>query len=443
LADLGADLKLRITQINPDNSAVTLQGAGAVFAIKAQVTVTEPTGVGTESWGLLSSQNIKFTVKGRLQTVNIYYAPDGVNYEAAPINATPIDVTATGLNCNDGVTVCVWNWASIPVNTPLSTGYSAKVKVRANTPASQLTLQAQGISAGGFQVRGSIANALPEGVSMEVGGTQEIRWTPTGAITAFKVEYSHVDSATPTWIEITPGGGVAGTVSGADKTWSWTNIPNTISNRVRFKVSDYNNTNAFDETADNVNPGSPRNIVKGKLSIVSPVITDIWTIGTTPASPNNIRWNKTGSIGDLLIEYSTNGFTNELENFTVANNYASGPDGNNDINPLWQAGIILSNRKISESGKIRIKNISAPVGTELTAISPAFKIRPTFSAMTKPVGSTVWYSADTDAASQTIDWVTISGTKGNGSAPNCILEYSTDGVGYTTIAASVDCGHGA
>ena len=78
---------------------------------------------------------------------------------------------------------------------------------------------------------------------------------------------------------------------------------------------------------------------------------------------------------------------------------ASGPNGVNDYS--WQAGVIPSPaaRKLSDTGKIRITNLAAPAGTELTVDSLAFKIRPGFPtppAFTQPNASTVWFATDTE-----------------------------------------------
>ena len=46
----------------------------------------------------------------------------------------------------------------------------------------------------------------------------------------------------------------------------------------------------------------------------------------------------------------------------------------------WPAGIIGAARKVSDTGAIRITNITVITGTELTAVSAPFKIRPSLTA---------------------------------------------------------------
>ncbi|MFH0985437.1 MAG: hypothetical protein V1882_07850 [Candidatus Omnitrophota bacterium] len=436
LNDLNADVKLRITQVNPDNSAVTLIST-ETFCIRAAINVTAPTGSGSESWGLLEAHDIKFTKQGALQTVNIYYAPDGTNYEAAPINtAGPIDVSALADNAE-----YTWTWNSIPANTPLSTaGFNSRIKVKAETPTPQKTNNAQGISGGGFQIRGSVNSVTPSGdlTNIRVGDQTDIGWVPTGAILKYKVEYSHVMTGGPTWVEITPAGGVDGDdAGGGAKKWTWNPVLDTISNNVLFRVSDYNNSNA-----NSVSPVA--SYIRGKLSIPSPIVTDIWTVGNTPTP--SIQWDKTGSIGDLKIEYSTTGtFTagdySGGNVYTIENAYFSGSNGVS--NYAWVAGIIGANRKISDTSRIRMTNLSAPAGTQLEALSALFKIRPNFTSLDNPTVSTLWYATDTDTG-QTIEWVSKSGTKSGNVVPTCIVEYSTNGADYFTVPGgdAAACGQG-
>jgi len=151
---------------------------------------------------------------------------------------------------------------------------------------------------------------------------------------------------------------VAGSdAGGGDKKWQWASVADQISETVLFRVSDYNNGVASDVSAAN-------NYILGKLSMVSPVSSDTWTIGEVVALGSSISWNKTGDLGDLLIEYSTNGFSDESENFTIESAYASGVDGQVDYQ--WaEAGVIGANRKISDIGKIRINNRVHVVGLSL------------------------------------------------------------------------------
>ena len=71
----------------------------------------------------------------------------------------------------------------------------------------------------------------------------------------------------------------------------------------KWRIFDFNNTNTTLDSGTFA--GGPYNYIKGKLSVVSPTGPDgtvTWTVGSTNSPA--IRWNKTGSIGNLKIEYS-------------------------------------------------------------------------------------------------------------------------------------------
>ncbi|MBN1913177.1 MAG: hypothetical protein JW788_02130 [Candidatus Omnitrophica bacterium] len=306
-----------------------------------------------------------------------------------------------------------------------------------------------GISSG-FQVKGNIvevtvvADGTPSTTDMRVGGNKTLSWKPLGNILRFKIEYRYDGGA---WTDLIPDpdgggpleGGTEGVVAGNYRTWEWTSIPNTISNDIDFRVSDYYNPSS-------VNSESLTNyIIKGNLSLIVPDDgTQTWTLGAN----NTITWNKLGSIGSLKIEYSTSGtFTpDDYANgyvFTIESSYDSGSDGNN--NYTWSAGVVGANRKISETAAIRVSNIvSAPnkIGTELEdATLVPFKIRPSFTSVSSPLADQIWYVGD---AARAITWVANSGTKGDGSLPKVILEYNVDAGSYNAIsgASNLDCING-
>ena len=109
----------------------------------------------------------------------------------------------------------VWN---IPTNTNLTVGNVGKIKVKAVTPATQNSVAG---TSGGFQVKGSIAlvNPLSGASDMAVGGTKTIVWTPSGNIAKYIVAYK--TTAAGAYNDITPAGGVAGTVNGSNREWVW------------------------------------------------------------------------------------------------------------------------------------------------------------------------------------------------------------------------------
>ncbi|MFH0985985.1 MAG: hypothetical protein V1882_10730, partial [Candidatus Omnitrophota bacterium] len=393
---------------------------------------------------------ITWKYTGSLGTVNIDYTINASNLTPTwfpVIGCQDVSVGAGGSGS------CVWD----PV-TGIPGPPSADVKVRVSnkqhhnpTPDSWKDLTTVGTQT--HSIIGSITEVgvVPDadGSVLRVAGSKSIRWKQNGGITSFDIKY-RVDGGSWLGTGLT---GVAGAENGGYLTQEWAGIPDDISNDVDFLVADHNNAAKVlcasdDNATGKCSEGSPNGfILKGQLSIGSPVVTDNWTIGATP-SPS-IRWTKYGSIGDLKSEYSTTGTFAAGDYsggnvYTIESAYPAGSDGVN--NYAWQVGIIGANRKLSDTGKIRLTTVSQPVGAELDISSDAFKIRPSIDSIDKPVVGgtpTVWYATDTDAG-QTIEWVSKSGTKTNEVVPTCIVEYSTNGTDYTTVpgGASVDCSQG-
>jgi|GEM_PF-6435199 len=453
-----------VVRISKVGDATAYDDSNSYFYIKGSISnvhvknaVLDPDPSTPIDLPIATTKYITWSYAGSLGTVNIHYATDAQQPSPTWQPVTGCQGVSVG---SGGTGSCSW---TIP-NAP-----SPNTKVRVANVSNPNWQDVQQISPNGAtgagtynSIIGSIQDVLvvadgnPATTNMEITGNKTIQWQPNGNITTFKVEYRKDGQS---WVEITPGGGCGSSCystaggSGELRQWTWSNIPSPtaafISNDVDFKVSDYNDAAKVNCTSYDPCTASPvaAYIIKGKLSVVSPISTDVWTLGAT-ATPS-IRWSKQGPIGDIRIEYSTSGTFNAGDYssgyvFTIADNYASGSDGNNDFS--WPAGIIGANRKISDTGRIQIKNLAAPAGTELVVLSaaPAFKIRPSITSMTKPDATTVWFAQKTDTVNQVITWACNTGTFGDGTSPNVILEYSVDGGGYGTIpgAASLACSNG-
>ncbi|MBI4430479.1 MAG: hypothetical protein HY587_02060, partial [Candidatus Omnitrophica bacterium] len=391
---------------------------------------------------------ITWDYAGSLGTVNIYYATDG-NLGSPTWTLIPDPDGIGPRTSGAGVSVGSGGNGSYQWKIPNAPSPNVKVKVAnvSNPSWQDVSNTSPGLNSiiGSVTEVSVIADGNPTTTDMEVTGNKTIQWKPNGNIPIFKVEYR---KNAGTWTEITPPGGCGGTcyTTNVDyRRWVWTNIPDQISNDIDFRVLDYNdpvkvNCASYDASC-NPSPVAAY-ILKGKLSIASPISTDVWTLGTTP-SPS-IRWNKQGTIGDLKIEYSATGTftTTDYTNgyvFAIETAYASGVNGNNDY--AWVAGVIGANRKISDVGKIKISNITTVTGTELSVTSDAFKIRPSFTSFSSPTLGNIWYVADT---TRVITWACNSGTKFDGSLPKTTLEYNVDGGSYLPVtgAGNLDCVNG-
>ena len=412
--DLQNTNRIKITQQDPaGHENETEVFSTNVFNILGAITVTKPDN--NSEWLVNTTETIKFTMKGALQTVDFFYSATG----AAP--------WGTALNGGTAVTISSlpesggeysWNW-QIPIDETLTVAKAGKIRIAVVAPAAQATESVEGIQENGFQLKGSITNVkLKDDVTtMVVGDPITIQWTPSGDITLFKIHYK---KGTDSWTVIpATSGGIAGSDAGSGvREWQWNPVIDIISNNVLLKVEDHYNTNVSKETTATIT-------VKGKLTVDAPNVTTAYYIGDTIP----IRWNKTGSIGSLTIEYSPKGDFSDIQTI-AASGVASGSDGVNTYGVTWFAP-----NTVSEAYKIRIRNDhvvnSPPVGTELTDDSDApFGVRPKFNSIVSPTGASKWFIGDTF---RVITWSTTSGLKTDDSNPKVKIEYNLDGGSYNLL----------
>ncbi|MCM8801384.1 MAG: GPI anchored serine-threonine rich family protein, partial [Candidatus Omnitrophica bacterium] len=297
-------------------------------------------------------KTITWEYRGSLGTVNLYYMPyaDQPNPQWEVINTEPIPVSQGS-----------FEWDPIPAKP-------SNILIRVQSSPSENWMTVYDDSDNYNQIIGSIVLVDPKNQIIEVGGQQIIRWTPNGYESVpdpkFRIEYKYSDAVG--WVEISPSAGVSGTIEGTNRTWLWNpqpdGIPDTISNSVYFRVSDYNVSKVKGENTE-----QDKNIIRGKLDVVKPDGTEVWNIGTQ----KNIEWQKKGSIGDLIIDYSTSG------------SFAPGNESYIHSITIWPSesspyawNIPVNFQNISETCVIRLRSGSVGgEGTELTAYSPQFKIR--------------------------------------------------------------------
>ncbi|MDO8748550.1 MAG: Ser-Thr-rich GPI-anchored membrane family protein, partial [Candidatus Omnitrophota bacterium] len=254
---------------------------GSLTNVQVKNIAADPDPINPIDLPIDSTKYITWDYTGSLGTVDIYYSTDANAGTPTwtlipdPDGAGPL-ISGSAVPVDDGTP---GNKGSFAWKIPNVPSAYAKVKV-VNTPNANWQ-NVSGISPNGASGAGtynSIIGSITEvtvvsdglGTNMEVGGTKTIQWKPFGSISLFKLEYRYNAGA---WNEISPldpdgagplKGGTAGTVSGAYRTWNWSGIPNTISNDVDFKISDYDNpTKVFAESLVNYT-------IKGQLSLVTP-----------------------------------------------------------------------------------------------------------------------------------------------------------------------------
>ncbi|MGD2092317.1 MAG: SBBP repeat-containing protein, partial [Candidatus Aminicenantes bacterium] len=138
------------------------------------------------------------------------------------------------------------------------------------------------------------------GQSWEGGTTQNITWNSTGSITDVKIEYSIDNGAS--WNTITASTANSGS-------YSWT-VPNTPSSNCLVKISD--TTGPASDTSNGVFTIAEQRT----LTVTTPNGTETWEGGFNQA----VTWNSTGTIANVMIEYSTdNGSTWNTVTASTAN----------------------------------------------------------------------------------------------------------------------------
>jgi|GEM_PF-1429530 len=254
---------VRISEIDGDPSDTS----DAVFFIHSQpfIIVTSPNG--SENWEVGSVHNITWTSTSSVGNVKIEYSIDNGSVWRTLVTST----------ANDGS----YSW-TIP-NTP-SSDCLVRVIETDGSPSD--------VCDAVFSVvyPPSVTVISPNGgEEWMVGSSYNITWTSIGPVGNVKIEYSTDNGGS--WVDIT-----ASTTN--DGSHSWT-VPNSPSENCLIRVSDTD--------------GEPSDVSNAVFAIVAEQQNTI-----TVTSPNggevietgfshNITWTTSGPIGNLSIQYSTNG----------------------------------------------------------------------------------------------------------------------------------------
>ena len=223
-----------------------------------------------------------------------------------------------------------------------------------------------------------------------MGQSQNITWTRTGSIANVKLEYStNSGLAYPNVI-------IASTPAAAG-TYGWT-IPDAIGSQLRVRVTDVSDATVNDASDANFT-------VKGSLTMTAPNGGEAWVV----SSSHDITWTKTGTIATVKLEYSTNGFADELQVVVIAASTDATGTPASTYKYTWTVP-----DAISSSVKVRITNTADAAVTDRSDTN--FKIAGAFT-LTAPNGTEQW----TVGTLQTVSWTRT------GSIANAKLEYSTNG----------------
>ena len=313
------------------------------FKIAGAFTLTAPNG--TEQWTVGTIQTVSWTRTGSIANAKLEYSTNGgTTYPNIIIGSTP----AAGLT---------YSW-TIPDSV------STTCKLRISDAADATVLD---VSDANFAIRGGFALTVPNGGEIwTVGASQNITWTTTGSVANVMLEYSSNGGTTypNTIVASTPNAG----------TYGWT-VPDTISTTLKVRISDVNNANAFDVSNNNFK-------IQGAFAITAPNGAEQWVVGAS----QNITWTTTGTVANVKLEYSTNGFSDELQTVLII---ASTPNTNSYAWTIPDA--------ISSTVKVRLTNVSDSAVSDVSNANFTIKGSVTLTA---PNGAEIWIVGN----AQNITW---------------------------------------
>lgn len=351
----------------------------ADFSVVHSILVTSPN-AGSEVWRVGESKNINWTLNnGSISTVKLEYSTDAGSSWVSP-------AIATGVTASNGT----YAW-TIP------DAVGDQVQVRVSDEAAPSTFY--DASDNNFKVRGKITVASPNGgEGWGAGTSQTITWTRSGSFGNVDILYSNNGgSSFPTTL--------ATDVSGTQ--WAWNPISSDPVTTARIRVQA---TNAS-YSADTADDSDAHFEIKKSLTLTSPNDGETWTVGES----RSITWTMLGSVSNVKLEYSTNGFSDETKTTTITSS-ASG----SALSYAWTVS-----DAIGTNLKVRITDTSD--STVKDTSDSVFKITGSLLLLT-PNGEEELVVDST----RSITWSkvgTFSGVK---------LEYSTDGgQNYIVISHSV------
>jgi hypothetical protein len=355
-------------RVSDTNDATVNDVSNANFKIQAGFTITSPNG--GETWTVGSSQNITWTTQGTVGFVKLDYSVDG------------------GTTYPYVIVLSTSNLGTYAWTVPDSVSGAVRVRVIDTNDS-----EAFDTSNADFRIRATFSLTSPNGGQQWlVGNSYNITWTNVGTIANVKLEYSRdlflSDKQTISASTANTG------------TYAWT-VPDAISNTVRVRVSDPNDSGAYDDSNADFK-------ITARFTVTSPNGTEKWDVG----SSQNITWTWSGSVPNVKIEYSTNGGA-------TYPNIISAP-----VNTGTYAWAIPDT--ISAEVKVKISDLADSTAYDISDANA--KIRGKFT-VTSPNGGEVWTVAD----AHNITWTTV------GTIANVKLDYSTDsGASYpNAITASV------
>jgi len=234
------------------------------------------------------------------------------------------------------------------------------------------------------------------GETWEAGSTHTIRWNSSGTNGEVWLRYS--TNGGSSWNHIA--------YTNDDGSYSWT-IPDDVdSDQCKVRVSDKNDHTCYDDS------GVFTIVTPCEITVTSPSGGETWEAGST----HTIRWNSSGTSGEVWLRYSTNGGSSWIH---IA--YTT-----DDGSYSWT----IPDDVDSDQCRVRVSDRNDHTcydNSGLFTIVPPCEI-----TVTSPNGGETWEPGST----HTIRW-TSSGTSGN-----VRIQYTTGGIGswINIVSSTADDG---
>jgi hypothetical protein len=221
-----------------------------------------------------------------------------------------------------------------------------------------------------------------------VGESRNITWTKGGSIANAKLDLSK-DGGTTYPIAITTS------TPAANQSYAWT-VPDEIGTQLRVKITDLGDATVNDASNADFT-------VKGSLTLTAPNGGQTWIVGAS----QNITWNKTGTIANVKLDYSTDGGSS-YPNVIVASTPGESdpPSGAGNGQYAWTIP-----DAIGANLKVKVTNLADTTVNDES--DSAFTVKGSLN-LTSPNGTEVWIVGE----SRNVTWTMT------GSIANVKLEYS-------------------
>ncbi|HNX81284.1 MAG TPA: hypothetical protein PKL77_03975, partial [Candidatus Omnitrophota bacterium] len=367
--------KVRIKDFGNANATDT---GASVFDLRGQITVTAPTG--DDSWQIGQLQNITWTKKGNIPTVDIYYTyNNGTNW-------TSLASAETASNLS-------WQWNITPATQTTTQGV---IKI-ADSGNPTIVFD---VSEELFEIKGSINLTAPTApatvLTYDNLSAYNITWTKYGAISNVRIKYSINGGTNYPYI-------ISNSTGASSSPYSWP-IPDAIGANLKVNISDIDNPTVYNESANAF-------AIKGSIHLIQPNGGESLVKGAT----QQIQWKPTGTYpGNVTLQYSNDSGVSWID----IGSQAAGADN------VTQAQNWTVPDDISSGVLVKV---STSVGSALVDVNDTsnatLKIRGSVQ-VTQPDGGEIWYVTDTN---RQIRWYAT------GTVNPAKIEYSVDNGGNWTV----------